>query len=78
MVLSVQFTTEATLGHLKIVIIAKKEETMAGQVKGKIMLELFFDSSGINCSHGIHPRGSDCKQAPLQGDPSPSTQFMSL
>jgi hypothetical protein len=39
--------------------------------KGKVMLEVFFDSSGI------HPRRDDCKQAPLQGDLSPSMQFNS-
>jgi hypothetical protein len=30
---SVQSTTEATISHLEIAIIAKKAETMSGQVK---------------------------------------------
>jgi hypothetical protein len=33
MVFSVQFATEATVGHLEIAMISKKEETMTGQVK---------------------------------------------
>jgi hypothetical protein len=33
MVFSVQPATEATIGRLKIAIIAKKEETATGQVK---------------------------------------------
>jgi hypothetical protein len=33
MVFSVQFTTEATNGHLEIAIITKKGETATGQVK---------------------------------------------
>jgi hypothetical protein len=28
-----------------------------------------------NCSYGIHPRRSNCKQALPQGDPLPSTKF---
>jgi hypothetical protein len=39
--------------------------------KGIVMLEMFFRC----CSHRIHPRKNDCKQAPLQGDLSPSTHF---
>jgi hypothetical protein len=38
--------TEVTIGHLEIAIIAKKKPQQA-RSKGKIMLELFFDSSGI-------------------------------
>jgi hypothetical protein len=33
MVFSVRSTTEATIGHLEIVIIAKKEAASAGQAK---------------------------------------------
>jgi hypothetical protein len=33
MVLSVRCATEATVGHLKVAIIAKKEETTTGQFK---------------------------------------------
>jgi hypothetical protein len=33
MVFSVRSATEATIGHLEIAIIAKKEETVTGQVK---------------------------------------------
>jgi hypothetical protein len=51
----------------------RKKKPRQDTSKGKVMRELFFDSS--MCSHGIHPRRSDCKQAPLQGDPSPSMQF---
>jgi hypothetical protein len=32
-VFSVRFATEATIGHLEIAIIARKEETATGQVK---------------------------------------------
>jgi hypothetical protein len=33
MVFSIRSTTEATVGHLEIAIIAKKEETATGQVR---------------------------------------------
>jgi hypothetical protein len=33
MVFYLQSATEATIGHLEITIIAKKEETVTGQVK---------------------------------------------
>jgi hypothetical protein len=33
MMLSVQSTTEAAVGHLEIAIISKKEKTATGQVK---------------------------------------------
>jgi hypothetical protein len=60
------------IGHLEIPIIAKKEETVIGQVK-KQSNELFFDSSGIIQMEFI-PEG-ETEQAMLRGDPSPSTQF---
>jgi hypothetical protein len=47
MVFSVRSATEATIDHLEIAIIAKKEETAQYRSKGKVMLELFLDSSGI-------------------------------
>jgi hypothetical protein len=75
MVFSVCSVTEVTSGHLEIAIICKKEEIMTGQVKrqGKCFSSFFLLI--WYCLHGIYPRRSDCKQAPLQGDPSPSTQF---
>jgi stress response protein YsnF len=36
-----------TISHLDITIITKKEETATEQAKGKLRLELFFNSSGI-------------------------------
>jgi hypothetical protein len=45
--LSVQSTTEVKIIHLKIAIIAKKVEPWQSRSKGKVMLELLFDSSGI-------------------------------
>jgi hypothetical protein len=44
---SVRSVTEVAIGHLEIAIIAKKEETATGQAKSKVMLEPFFNSSGI-------------------------------
>jgi hypothetical protein len=44
---SLRSATEATIGHLVIAIIAKKKETVTGQFKRQVILELFFDSSGI-------------------------------
>jgi hypothetical protein len=38
MVFSVRSTTEVTIGHLEIAIIAKKEETATGQVKRKVYI----------------------------------------
>jgi hypothetical protein len=76
MVFSLRSATEATIGHLEVAIISKKEETTTGQVKRQsnagTVSRLIWNSS-----HEIHPRRSDCKQAPLQGDPSPSMQFNS-
>jgi hypothetical protein len=74
---SVWSTTEATTGHLEIAIIAKKEETVAWQVKRQGNAWTVFRLIW-NCSHGIHPRWRDCIQAPLWGDPLPSMQFNSL
>jgi hypothetical protein len=42
----------------------RKEKPRQDRSKGKVMLELFFDS------HGIHPSRSNHKQAPLPGGPS--------
>jgi hypothetical protein len=76
MVFSIRFATEVTIGHLEFAIIAKKEEITTGQIKRQgnacTVFRLIW-----NCSRGIHPRRSDCKQALLQGDPSPSMQFNS-
>jgi hypothetical protein len=67
-----------TIGLLEIAIFAKKEKkTRQDRSKGKTTLELFFNSSGIVRMEFISEK-SDCKPAPLQGDPSPSTQFSSL
>jgi hypothetical protein len=63
-----------TNDHLEIAIIAKKEETATGQVKRQGNAWTVFQLIW-NCSHRIHPRKRDCKQAPLQGDPLPSKQF---
>jgi hypothetical protein len=46
MVFSVQSATEATIGHLEIAIVAKKEETATGQSYEKAMVELFFNACG--------------------------------
>jgi hypothetical protein len=63
---------EATIGHLDIALISKKEETAAGQGKRQgnawTVCRLIW-----NWSLGIHPRRGDCKQAPLQADPSHNT-----
>jgi hypothetical protein len=45
MVFPVPSATEATIGHMEIAIIAKKKKLR--QDRSKVMLELFFDSSGI-------------------------------
>jgi hypothetical protein len=45
-VFSVLPTTEAKTGHLEITAITKKEKTMWNRSKGKVMLQLFFYSSG--------------------------------
>jgi hypothetical protein len=47
MVFSALSTTEVKLSHLEIAITTKKEETVTGQVKWQVMLEQFFNSSGI-------------------------------
>jgi transposase len=59
MVSSVRSATEATIDHLEI---AKKEETMTGQVKRQGNAQTVFELIW-KCSRGIHPRRSDCKQA---------------
>jgi hypothetical protein len=59
---------------LEIAIIAKKAETMSGQVKRQGNAWTVFWLNW-NCSHEIHLRRSDCKQALLHGDPLPS-QFV--
>jgi hypothetical protein len=47
MVFSIQSATEAKNGHLKITIIASKEKTATGRSEGKVILSLYFDSSGM-------------------------------
>jgi hypothetical protein len=69
-----EFSVRTTMNHLQTAILAKKEETATGQVKRQgnaptVWLLIW------NCSHGIHPRRSDCEQAPLQAGPSPSMQL---
>jgi hypothetical protein len=74
MMFSVLSATEVTIGRLEITIIAKKEETMTGQNKWQDDALTVFQLIW-NCSHRIHPRRSDCKQAPLHGNLLPSMQF---
>jgi hypothetical protein len=47
MAFSIRSATEATIGHLEIAIIAKKEEIATDRSKDNLLLELLFDSSGI-------------------------------
>jgi hypothetical protein len=49
----------------------RKKKPWQNRSKYKVMLELIYQLIW-NCSRGIYPRSSDCKQATLQGDPSPS------
>jgi hypothetical protein len=53
----------------------REKKPLQERSKGKIMLERF--SSHLELFNRFHPRKSDCKQAPVQADPSPSTQFNS-
>jgi hypothetical protein len=54
--------------------ITKREEATTGQVKRQGTALTGFRPI-CSCSHGIHPRGRNCKQTLLQGDPLLSTKF---
>jgi hypothetical protein len=72
-VFSVQSATEVKLASLKSPTSPRKKKWQQDRAKGKVMPELFLTHLEL-FSWNSSQRGN-CKQAQLQADSSPSTQF---